>query len=141
MEGYTDSTFTVSDLTVDGDITEYVFSATVRQDAAGCESVRAYADTLTVNPNPYVVISGDPLICQDSTIYLTANVTYDYATANLTYTWLLDNDTIREPLVGHDTIFEVKAPRDHAYNYTVVVANEHGCTSESEVFSTTMPTT
>ncbi len=135
MEGYTDSTFTVSDLTVDGDITEYVFSATVRQDAAGCESVRAYADTLTVNPNPYVVISGDPLICQDSTIYLTANVTYDYATANLTYTWLLDNDTIREPLVGHDTIFEVKAPRDHAYNYTVVVANEHGCTSESEVFS------
>ena len=53
MEGYTDSTFTVSDLTVDGDITNYVFSATVHQTAAGCESVRAYADTLTVNPNPY----------------------------------------------------------------------------------------
>ena len=138
MEGYTDSTFTVSDLTVDGDITDYVFSATVHQTASGCNSLRVYADTLTVNPNPYVVISGDPLICQDSVIMLTANVTNDYANANLTYTWLLDNDTIREPQVGHDTIIEIKAPRDHAYNYTVVVANENGCTSESEVFSVTV---
>ena len=135
MEGYTDSTFTVSDLTVDGDITDYVFSATVRQTPAGCESVRAYADTLTVNPNPYVVISGDPQICQDSVMVLTANVTNNYDGAELTYTWKLDNDTITDADGNDTTLTLTLDPRDHAYNFTVVVANAHGCTSESAVFS------
>ena len=138
MEGYTDSTFTVSDLTVDGDITEYVFSATVHQTAAGCESVRTYAETLTVNPNPHVVIAGDPLICEDDTIRLTANVTNNYEGAQLTYTWKLVNDTVTDGDSNDTTFTKLYEPRDHSYDFTVVVANEHGCTSESEVFSVTV---
>ena len=66
-----------------------------------------------------------------------ANVTDNYDTANLTYTWKLDNDTVYGP-VYTNTFDTLVAPRDHSYDFTVVVANEHGCTSESAVFSVTV---
>ena len=70
MEGITDSTFTESPLTVDGDVTTYVYSAYVSQASSGCQSVRTFAtDTLTVYPNPTVVIAGDPIICEVTIIW------------------------------------------------------------------------
>ena len=132
MEGITDSVFTESPMTIDGNITKYVYSATVSQASSGCLSVRTFAsDTLTVYPNPTVVIAGDPIICEDSVIMLSANVTNDYMNAGLTYTWLLYNDTIREASTTQDTIVDVRGPQDYAYVYTVVVDNPHGCRVES----------
>jgi hypothetical protein len=138
IEGVTDSTFTESPLTVDGNITDYVYSATVHQAASGCESERKYADSiLRVNPNPQVVISSDPLICEDDHIILHANVTDEYPTANLNFTWKLDNDTVADGL-GMDTFDTLVEPRDHSYDFTVVVSNEHGCVTESAVYSVTV---
>ena len=131
--GETGATFTVSPLTVDNDITEYVYSAVVYQNVSGCTSDSAASDILRVNPNPYVVISSDPLICQFDSVHLYANVTDDYPTANLNFTWKLDNDTIADGIgmTQFDTLLE---PRDHSYNFTVVVANDLGCVSTSDVY-------
>ncbi|MCK9339580.1 MAG: hypothetical protein M0P38_06275, partial [Bacteroidales bacterium] len=130
MDGIHNASFIDNPMTVDGNITEYIYSAYVTQASAGCQSILVYSDTLTVHPNPTVVISGDPLICQDSTIHLTANVTGNYDDANLFYTWKLVNDTVGTG-VDYDTVV---APRDYPYVYTVVVANNNGCLTESAPF-------
>ena len=140
IEGITDSIFTESPLTIDGDITKYVYSAAVSQASSGCQSVRTFAtDTLTVYPNPTVVIAGDPIICEDTVIKLYANVTNDYMNAGLTYTWLLYNDTITAAnsngtVNGLDSLVDRRGPQDYPYIYTVVVDNPHGCRVESDPY-------
>ena len=133
-----DPTFNTYPVTVDGDTTNYIYSAFVTQTANGCISQITYADKLTVYPNPTVVIDYDPTVCEDDTIVLIANVTNEYPTAGLTFTWLLANDTITPATPGYvdgydnDTLRVVFPPRDHNYIFNVVVANNHGCTTLSE---------
>lgn len=135
VEGETGATFTVSPTTVDGDVTELVYSAVVSQSISGCTSDSAMARPLSVHPNPSVVIESDPVICENDSVQLRARVTNEYEGANLQYTWELENVVVATGSATFDTVLD---PRDHAYNFTVVVSNELGCVTESASYAVTV---
>ena len=132
IEGVTAASFTESPLAVDGDATEYVYSAYVTTPVSGCQSAIVAAEALTVNANPTVTISGDPIVCDldENNISLAANVIG--GTEDVTFQWY-ENDVA---IAGEDTAtFETtKEYREYPYSFSVEVTNEVGCTVMSEPF-------
>ena len=132
IEGVTAASFTESPLAVDGDATEYVYSAYVTTPVSGCQSaIVAAAEALTVNANPTVTISGDPIVCNiaDTNVTLTANV---IGALLVTYQWY-ENDTLISGEV--DSVLDLNRPyREYPYSFSVQVSNAVGCTVMSEPF-------
>ena len=131
IEGVTAASFTESPLAVDGDATEYVYSAYVTNPASGCQSAIKAAAALTVYANPTVTISGDPIVCTNTpdNVSLTANVIGDLG---VTYQWY-ENDT---PISGetNSTLTITKEYREYPYSFSVKVSNTVGCNTMSEPF-------
>ena len=132
IEGVTAASFTESPLAVDGDATEYVYSAYVTYPTSGCQSVIVDAEPLTVLANPTVTISGDPIVCDLDTnnISLAANVIG--GTEDVTFQWY-ENDVA---IAGENaaTFETTKEYREYPYSFSVEVTNEVGCTVMSEPF-------
>ena len=75
IAGVNGSSFIESPLAIDNDVTVYTYSVSVATPVSGCESNILTAQQLvTVYGNPTVVIEGNPLVCDDSTFTLIANV-------------------------------------------------------------------
>ena len=131
IEGVTSASFTESPLAVDGDVTTYIYSATVSYSVSGCQSVNYVADTLSVYANPTVTISGDPIVCNagDNNVTLTANV---IGALPVSYQWY-ENDT---PISGEEnSVLDLTKPyREYPYSFSVQVSNAVGCTVMSEPF-------
>ena len=141
------ATLTESDITVDGDITTYTYTVVATLTASGCQSVVTDSSTITVTvlPNPTVVISGDPVICgtgnNATSVQLTAIVNdHSDLVDGFTYEWRLYNRTLTadDPMVvaGADSnVLEVlAAPSENPYVFTVHVWNENGCSTSSNEF-------
>jgi len=119
-------------VTVDGNITNYIYRVEVAQTASGCASVNVAQTSVQVNPNPSVQIEGDPIICDGSAVSLTANVNDEYLNPAFTYQWRLFNADIAgatSPSYSH-----VYADTNNPYIFTVLVTNTNGCQKESEPF-------
>ena len=131
IEGVTAASFTESPLAVDGDATEYVYSAYVTTPVSGCQSAIVAAEALTVNANPTVTISGDPIVCDEveNNVTLTANV---IGALPVTYQWY-ENDVV---IAGENaaTFETTKEYREYPYSFSVQVSNAVGCTVMSEPF-------
>lgn len=115
--------------------TTYVYEVSVKQTASGCESTVYVADTLTVNPNPTVAIATDPIVCTDvdTNIVMIANIN-PAPTTDYTFNWFEDNAAIAGATIqgAHNEIVKLhKAYRDYAYNFSVSLVNEYGCTAEA----------
>ena len=138
IDGVNGASFVESPVAVDGDITSYVYSAVVSYEVSGCQSVEYVdLDTLVVYPNPTVVIEGDPIVCQDSTVRLVANVNDAIEGVTFTYQWRRFNQDIpgatsRELTTTEDFTF------GNPIEYTVVVNAQYdnfiGCRTISEPF-------
>ena len=138
IDGVNGASFVESPIAVDGDITSYVYSAVVSYEVSGCQSVEYVdLDTLVVYPNPTVVIEGDPIVCQDSTVRLVANVNDAIEGVTFTYQWRRFNQDIpgatsRELTTTEDFTF------GNPIEYTVVVNAQYdnfiGCRTISEPF-------
>jgi hypothetical protein len=120
-------------VTVDGNITNYIYRVEVSQTASGCASTNTATASVSVNPNPSVQIEGDPIICDGTAISLTANVNDEYPTAVLTYQWRLFNADI--DTATNATFTHVFADTDNPYIFTVLVTNANGCQRESAPFN------
>ena len=131
IEGVTAASFTESPLAVDGDATEYVYSAYVTTPVSGCQSAIVAAEALTVNANPTVTISGDPIVCNEdeNNVTLTANV---IGALPVSYQWY-ENDT---PISDEEnSVLDLTKPyREYPYSFSVQVSNAVGCTVMSEPF-------
>ena len=131
IEGVTAASFTESPLAVDGDATAYVYSAYVTTPVSGCQSAIVAAEALTVNANPTVTISGDPIVCDEveNNVTLTANV---IGALPVTYQWY-ENDVV---IAGENaaTFETTKEYREYPYSFSVQVSNAVGCTVMSEPF-------
>ena len=125
----------------------------------GCETGQhALSTPILVLPNPSLVITGDPLICNDSLIRLFANINdttnstagnalYDYEWRVYNYT--IDTNsaaqTITDPYTGEtfvinplaadSAVFESYFPhQDHPYIFTVNAKNANGCVASSDPY-------
>ena len=117
--------------------TTYSYAVSVRQFANGCESDVRNAGTVTVNPNPTVVISTDPIVCENgrhnyNNIHMTANV-YPAPTTNYSFTWFEDNAVIHGASGNHNQNLNISREyRDYPYNFSVALVNNYGCQAEAE---------
>ena len=125
----------------------------------GCETGQhALSTPILVLPNPSLVITGDPLICNDSLIRLFANINdttnstagnalYDYEwrvynytidtnAAQQTITDPYTNETfVINPLAANSAVFESYFPhQDHPYIFTVNAKNANGCVVSSDPY-------
>jgi hypothetical protein len=135
VENVTGNVLTDSPLAITGAITEYVYTAQVKQTASGCVSVIDPALQVVVNvyPRPTVQIAGDPIICTEpGEIKLAANVYLDTISGNYSYQWLENNAIIAG--ATDDTLVITKTARDYAYEFSVIVTNERGCFTASDNF-------
>lgn len=125
INGATLSTLTESPVTVDGDLTNYVYTAVVTLPNSGCVSAMSANTVVTVIPAPVAVVSveGNTTICEGGNTTLHANVTP--AGVGYSYQWYRDNVMI----LGANSAAYVVADsaRETAYNYTVVVTANAGC--------------
>ncbi len=141
IPGATQSTYTYSPLTVDGDATIYDYSVEVSYAHSGCGAADSSANTITVYSNPKVVVSGDNMVCENDTVALTANVTNISGQngANTTYTWYNYNAQV----AGTDSVLNVTAvpsinQPNGVYSYTVVVNEGTPCAVTSDPFLVTV---
>jgi hypothetical protein len=120
------ASITESPITVDGNVTYYTYNVTVAQTASACESILnpEVAVVVTVNPNPTVEISGDPIICETGNIQLLANVNDVNNNLGMTYEWRLFNQTLGITTPALDI---TRPASDNPYIFTVVVTNQYGC--------------
>ena len=127
-----DSIFNFSPVAFDNDSTLYNIKATVTY-TTPCKVITATIDTnVNVFGNPSVVISGDPILCEDSIVHLVATVHDTIVGKPVQYSWRIDGiDT-----VGMNTkVFETTLPvRDYPYEITVLVNQGAGCVA-SDVYS------
>ena len=122
-------------VTVNNDITKYIYRVEVAQTAAGCASVVVAKDSVFVHPNPTVVISGDPIVCTgNNNIVLTANINDQYPTSNLSIQWRLSNSNISDADATPEIYTGTYSGSDNPYIFTVVVSNPLGCVTESAPF-------
>ena len=136
IEGAVDSTYQETPQAENGDVTTYVYSVSVRQAASGCESDVVAYDTITVLPNPVLVLVTDPIVCDtnENNIVMFANVTPAPATT-YSFTWYEDNQVLTDgTLMGeHNDSIKLSRPyRDYAYDFSVELVNEYGCTVRDE---------
>ena len=129
----TDSVFIFSPVAVDNDSTLYNVAVTVTYNTP-CDVITASIDTIAnVFSNLSVVISGDPILCQDSTVNLVATVHDTLAGHNVTYLWRVDGvDSVNQ---NSNTFSAVLPQRDYPYEITVVVGQEGtACGVVSDVY-------
>jgi hypothetical protein len=120
-------------VTVNNDITNYIYRVEVAQTAAGCASVNSATTSVMVHPNPTVVISGDPIVCTGTNnIALFANINDNILTSNLGIQWRLFNTNISGATSA--TYTGTYAGTDNPYVFTVVVSNPLGCVTTSAPF-------
>jgi hypothetical protein len=135
------ATYIESPVTVDNDVTNYVYNVIVSQTAAGCTSILDPEDEvlIVVNPNPTVAIAGDQIVCVETegNINLTANAyPVPGVGGNYTYQWFEDNVAIAG--ATNANYITTKPYREYPYNFSVIVTNEYGCSVEVTVFSVTV---
>ena len=141
LPGATAATIFDTPGTIDNYIQQYVYTAVVTRPQAGCSSLPVSSATVTVYPNPVVVITGDQHVCETDSVFLIANVdTTAFAVGNLHFTWyesgqIRNNDAYG---LGDSRFFaEYFYPRDEPYIFTVNAERndiEHGCASMSGEF-------
>ena len=125
----------------------------------GCETTQhALSTPILVLPNPSLVITGDPLICNDSLIRLYANINdttnstagdalynYEWRVYNYTIDTSASSQTITNtytgetftinPLAANSAVFESYFPhQDHPYIFTVNATNANGCVATSDPY-------
>ena len=125
--------FIFSPAAVDGDATLYNVGVIANYDM-GCGNNSISVDTnITVLSNPSVVISGDPIICQDSTVTLYATVHDTIPGSTVQYLWRVDGvDSVNQ----NTNVFSATLPqRDYPYEITVVVNDGRACSAESNVYN------
>ena len=131
-----DSVYRETPQAINGDITVYDYAVSVRQTASGCESNVTPADTITVYPNPVLVLVTDPIVCDTLTdnIVMYANVT-PAPTSSYSFTWYEDNAEITDGTLSgahNDTIKITRPYRDYEYSFAVELVNDYGCTTRDE---------
>ncbi len=134
IEGAVSATYSETPQAHNGDVTTYVYGASVRQSAAGCESDVVNYNTITVKPNPVLVLTTDPIVCDTLTgnIEMTANVTPAPAT-DYHFTWYEDNVALTGETGAHgETMVLTRPYRDYAYSFSVELVNDYGCTTRAE---------
>ena len=136
IPGAVDSVYRETPQAVNGDITVYDYAVSVRQTASGCESNVTPADTITVYPNPVLVLVTDPIVCDTMTdnIVMYANVT-PAPTSSYNFTWYEDNAEITNGTLSgahNDTIKITRPYRDYEYSFAVELVNDYGCTVRDE---------
>lgn len=135
--GITHGIYMEMPMTIDNEITTYIYNVTVNQNTGGCESVLnpANAVTITVNPNPTVVIDGNPVVCTSgqNNVNLTANVYPAAVGGNYTYEWFESNVSLG-PATTNNNYTATQPYRSYPYNYFVKVNNEYGCSVTSDPF-------
>ena len=131
VENVTGSLFVDAPLTVGGVPTTYIYSVIVNQGFSGCESELTFFDTITVNPNPTIVLATDPIVCTSEdgvdNVILTANM--DVVPTGVQYRWLEDNvvlDTTETNVYSTHKEFS-----ENPYNFSVQIVNGYGCTGEA----------
>jgi len=149
IEGATASTYSEVVSALNGEPTTYNYAVSVAQAAPGCESnVYDALQTITVNPNPVVVLTTDPIVCSetDSNITLVANMDPTTVGSDVTFHWMEDNHTlmINGEAVANTTANTItfhKDYRDYPYSFAVQVVNDYACsaTSEAQVYVNANP--
>ena len=126
IAGATNSILTESPVTVDGDVTNYVYTVIATLPMSGCTSLVSSNTVVTVIPTPVVAVSveGNTTLCAGGSTTLVANVTP--ANANYSYQWYKDNVLI-EGATSAEYTEENLVARETAYNYHVVVTANPGC--------------
>ena len=138
MEGATAATIYDAPGTVDNNMQTYVYSAVVTYPQAGCTSLIASSDVVTVYPNPMVQITGDQHVCETDSVFLIANVdTTGMNAGNLHFTWY-ESGQIRDNMgynLGDNRFFaEYLYARTEPYRFTVDAwrgDDVNGCVSHS----------
>ncbi len=128
LNGVSGDHFTFSPSTVDNDTTNYLVEVVASYELQ-CETLTATIDTtVTVQANPTIVISGDPIVCDGSALNLLATV-HD-TLIPVIYKWRVDGvDSTTGP-----TFTSVLDQRDYPYNITVVVNEGTACEVISDVY-------
>ncbi len=138
IEGATAATYSEVVSALNGEPTTYNYAVSVAQTAAGCESnVYDQLATITVNPNPVVMLVTDPIVCDTTgnNITLTANLDPANVGSAVTYKWMEDNaimDPATYTVVSNNQITLHKGYRDYPYHFAVEVVNDYACSSTSE---------
>ena len=138
IEGATASTYSEVVSALNGEPTTYNYAVSVAQAAPGCESnVYDALQTITVNPNPVVVLVTDPIVCveEGNNITLTANMDPTNVGSDVTFNWMEDNATLAAgsyTVVSNNQITLHKPYRDYPYNFSVQVVNDYACSASSE---------
>ena len=138
IEGATASTYSEVVSALNGEPTTYNYAVSVAQAAPGCESnVYDSLQTITVNPNPVVVLVTDPIVCveEGNNITLTANMDPTNVGSDVTFNWMEDNATLAAgsyTVVSNNQITLHKPYRDYPYNFSVQVVNDYACSASSE---------
>jgi hypothetical protein len=119
------ASLTESPVTVDGDLTNYVYTVEATLPMSGCTSLASDNNIVTVIPTPVVTVSvdGNTTLCDNGIVTLHANVSP--AGANYNYQWYKDNVLI--PGANEDVYVASEDARETAYNYSVVVTANAGC--------------
>ena len=125
ISGATHDTIYDSPVAVDGDATDYVYTAIATLPMSGCVSEASANAIVHVIPTPVVMVSveGNTTLCVGGSTTLHANVTP--ANANYTYQWYKDNVLIPGATTADYTATEIA--RETAYIYSVVVSADAGC--------------
>ena len=116
---------------IDSTIYNVVVTATY---TTTCEVLTSTVEkNIVVVKTPSVVVSGDPIICQDSTVVLYATVHDTVPGASVKYLWRVDGvDSVHQ----NTSVFNAQLPqRDYPYEITVVVDGGGACVVESNVYT------
>ena len=133
IPGATMDTLIDSPLAIDNDSTAYVYSVIFASDIAGCTATKD--TTVYAYPNPTIAISGDPMICDGTDVVLVAHVNgYDTTTAELHYQWMLANTNMTVASATTDTLTYTAADSTDAYSFSVMVYDNAGCRSFSDIY-------
>ncbi len=124
IAGATQATISDSPVTVDGDLTTYVYSVVATLPMSGCESEASANAIVTVIPTPVATVSvdGNTTFCQGGSTTLHVNVS---PATNYSYQWYKDNVLIEGATQADLVVSEVA--RETAYNFSVVVTANPGC--------------
>ena len=125
IEGAHNPTLAESPVTVDGDLTNYIYTVTAELPMSGCTSLMSSALVVSVIPTPVVTVSvdGNTTLCEGGAAFLHANV--NPAGTFYNYQWYKDNVLI--PGATAADYIAIDPARETAYNYTVVVTSNAGC--------------
>ena len=131
IEGAIGETYAEVLSALNGEPTEYTFGVSVQQAADGCISDIYEFNTITVNPNPTLLLVTDPIVCADGddNVVLNANV-YPEPEVGFEYRWFEDNAQIAQ--TEDNTLTLTRPYRSYPYNFGVELVNGYGCSATSE---------